>query len=234
MICPARSGSTSMRLSLNQHPEVVCHGELLGARAWGFVSDCYHPTHQVGTPDKATGFRSSSMKEFLKRAFGDGLNCEVRAVGFKVLYEQLLRPEAEEARSLIASDDEIKIIHNWRRDLLARFMSDRTYRIRHSAKEKTKAISIELPVQQMLSDFDRQVEMREQVNRVFANHRRLEVFYEDVVSAKMITGVPEFLGLSKPVPLTPIHIDLAPKVEVVVANADELRVVAEQGARHLG
>jgi hypothetical protein len=218
-----------MRVSLNQHPEVACHGELFGAgKAWGFANGFYDPAHRFSNTDDATAFRDSDIQGFLRRAFGEGLQPTLKAVGFKALYEQLLRPEAAAALELIARDDTIDVIHNWRIDLHARFLSDHIYRTRHRNKHKTETVSIELSVEQMLSDFDNQIAMRDRVNRIFGQHRRLDIFYEHVVSAGHMKEVPEFLGLSQPVPVTPRHIDFAPKIEVVVVNADELRMAARQ------
>ena len=81
IVTAGRTGSTRLRLLLDSHPEIRCHGEVFG----GNLSTLAEP----GSPamEEAEAARAASPARFMQeRVFDAGAQ---RAVGFKVLYEQM-------------------------------------------------------------------------------------------------------------------------------------------------
>lgn len=96
VIAQARSGSTLLRKALHSHPDLVCHGEIL-SRKWinGLVPLNDPLAERSAKKDvlKLLKYRNQNIIEFLDNHI---YNFNAKAVGFKLIYEDLFLSELRE------------------------------------------------------------------------------------------------------------------------------------------
>lgn len=114
IVAPPRSGSTFLRMALARHPQIVCHGEIMGARVLGL----FHPGSD---PEDQRYVRARSIERFSTDLV---YARDADAVGLKILYQQMLMPHAAQFVRDMIEDTDVKVIYLWRRNLFARFLSD--------------------------------------------------------------------------------------------------------------
>lgn len=124
IVAPARSGSTLLRLMLNQHPEVCCHGEVFGLhRVLGHSAHALHPLE----PELALKLRRRDPVKFLD----DQVFATRKPVaGFKLLYSQMLQLEIAPVLQRLIEMPDLRVVHLWRRDLVARHVSEARLRLK--------------------------------------------------------------------------------------------------------
>ncbi|HEV2674599.1 MAG TPA: hypothetical protein VGV37_08660 [Aliidongia sp.] len=120
VVAPPRSGSTMLVWTLSQHPAIASYGELFNGAfiGWG--------------KEQAPAFVSQRHLERLCREDGpkflashiwNGRSPLIRAVGFKILYGQLLVPENKTLAAFLQRDTDLSIIHLVRHSLLRSYLS---------------------------------------------------------------------------------------------------------------
>ena len=121
ILCAARTGSTWLRLMLQEHPDILCHGEVLAPLADQIDGFEPVPELQLGlTGPQLADWRDADPVGFLYEAvLPSGV---ADAVGAKLNYNQL-ENELKCVRRKLVSDPELRIIHLKRRNLLARYIS---------------------------------------------------------------------------------------------------------------
>lgn len=122
IVCASRTGSTLTRWLLCSHPRLCCHGELLPPRdtMWGLHG--LPPETRTNVADYLNAFRARDPLAFVRDvALYPG---RFAAVGFKVLYHQLLDPAVTACRDWLLADTEIRIVHLKRINALRRFVSN--------------------------------------------------------------------------------------------------------------
>jgi hypothetical protein len=217
ILCPSRSGSTMLRMSLTRHPKISCHGEILGmAKPWGLNG------RDIGLDgDEAVKLHRADPAEFLRRAFGAEPARGKAVFGFKMIYRQM-EPRMEIVRGL-AADPEVRLVHLWRRDLCDRFLSHKKYAL--AARAGAVDQEIRLEPAELIADVQRQQAFRAQVLEMFSGHPILEVVYEDLLAAGNADPVVAFLGQSGEAPLAERRAGKRVLPKVVVINEAELRAV---------
>lgn len=231
-----RTGSTRIRRLLDSHPEITCHGELLGE---GLV---HLARGDEGLLGRLRREREADPASFLvHRAFVPGGDrAPSRAVGLKVLCGQVVEryPAALER---LRSDRDLHVIHLVRRNGLRRFISEWTVGaglVRHSYSRDDAAPTIEpvrIPVEAVLADLERVEAERTRVEREFGRHPFLEIAYEDTLddNGPMLRDAQAFLGVD-PAPLScDLRKSLPEDPRATVANLDEI-VAALRGTRFGG
>ena len=122
--CAPRTGSTMLRMMLNSHPEIVCHGEAitlkrppnLGKKYQDYIGKTSQELAQIRAENPVNFLYSYIWnKEYYK--------ANSKAVGLKLKYRQL-QEEFKEVFQAILEDKEIRIIHLTRRNLLKRYLSN--------------------------------------------------------------------------------------------------------------
>lgn len=218
LVAPARSGSTALRMALNRHPEITCHGEIFGERRVLSL----HPATRTGLPaDPAElfTFRSGHTLEFLEKAFKTRLPVS----GFKILYDQLVQVYAADACDYLVTNTDIKVIFLWRQDLCRRFVSEYIHRRRSLGPKAGVADRSTLSADEMWQDARNHLAMRPRLMRMFENHDTIEVLYEEIVATQRIPQLNDFLAVGAP------PVELAPRrseprdSEISVENEAELR-----------
>jgi LPS sulfotransferase NodH len=129
IIAPARSGSTLLREMLNRHPEVCCHGEVFGVhRVLG------HSTHAMRAldPELALKLRRRDPVAFLEaQVFAS----KRPVTGFKLLYSQMLQMEFAPVLQRLIEMPDLRVVHLWRRDLIARHVSEARLRLKAAQRQ---------------------------------------------------------------------------------------------------
>jgi hypothetical protein len=116
--CAARTGSTMLVRTLRTHPALLVHGEVWGAR-------------MVGADGPLAGLAPADRDALEVQRFRDPAAAMARfaeahgaeAVGFKLKYDELVRPEWRQVRALVEADIDLRIVFLDRRDLLRRYLS---------------------------------------------------------------------------------------------------------------
>lgn len=124
IIAPARSGSTLLRVMLNRHPEVCCHGEVFGLHR--VLGQSAHAL-QALDPELALKLRRRDPVKFLdEHVFAT----RKPVAGFKLLYSQMLQLEFAPVLQRLIEMPDLRVVHLWRRDLVARHVSEARLRLK--------------------------------------------------------------------------------------------------------
>lgn len=197
IVAPARSGSTLLREMLNRHPEICCHGEVFGEhRINGFS---FHGT-RLPDPDPDQGIKQRNADPV--RFLADAVYASNRPfIGFKLLYSQLLRlPFAPVAAHLIAMPG-LKVVHLWRRDLIARHVSEARLRAgavgRNDAEKARRLLEQSLRPAAVERSCRVNIGARACAEQIFSRKPALSVCYEDFITdqATQSGRLCEFLGV---------------------------------------
>ena len=219
VLSPARSGSTVLRMTLNRHPRVRCHGEILAPnRVLGLVPDA--ATGMPADRELLAKIRDRDPCGFIDRV----LEVDADAAGFKAIYNQLVQLHAATVLESLVSDTALRVVMLWRRNLCKRFLSE----VRHSSGYASKtrgadAVHVAPDPETMFQDFANQRAMRRRYEAIFRAHPTLSLDFEDMEATGRVRGLLGFLGVSDDDLVLPDErIDFPSGVKVVVDNESEL------------
>lgn len=215
-----RTGSTRLRLLLDSHPQVLCHGELYGGNLGTLAPSDSHLHAQL------LAEREADPASFLaKRAFATE---SMKAVGLKVLRSQLMDwPGLLEA---LRADFSVRVIHLVRKNGLKRFLSEYfvgTVTHKHlllPGEAVPDVKPVEMPVELLLSDLRRVEEQSAEIRSLFAGHPFHELTYEESLedNGLALQAVQSFLGVPLAPLTSPIRKVLPDDPKLLVANFEEV------------
>jgi hypothetical protein len=217
MLGPARSGTTAIRTALDRHPNVTCHGEILGpnrvlgvARGTGLGS---------AQSDELLCLRNSNTRDFIDRA----LTAAAPVSGFKAIYYQLLQPGMAELLCHLRSDKRLVIVFTWRRNLAERFLSEKKLRLRHLRKDAPEQeFEIKVNLEEMFQDCRNQMAVRALMRELFAGHPCADFEYEDVLKRSDLQELNTVLALPPPAITLPTQkFDYRGGIKVTIENESE-------------
>ena len=133
ILSPSRSGSTMLRKLLDQHPDACCHGELLTRFRKGSTSS--GGSSLLLDEEKAKTLLEEDHTSFALDAV---LQSPQLATGVKILFRDVQNPEFADLFEKLFSDSSVKVLFLWRRNLVARFLSE----VRHRNKVRASKISV--------------------------------------------------------------------------------------------
>ena len=221
IVTTGRTGSTRLRLLLDSHPRIVCHGELFGENLTTLAaagSELHSQLIAERTADPAAFM--------VRRAFAA---TDVDAVGFKILYGQLLTrwPGLLEA---LRADRDVRIVHLVRRNAIKRFLSayfvgtvTHKHLCRHD--ETPPAVApVTIPVAALLADLEKAGRDAALLRDVFRDHPCHEVVYEESLddNGPAMQEVQAFLGVPPARLSVPIRKILPDDPRQLIANFDEV------------
>ena len=141
-------------------------------------------------------------------------------VGFKASYNHLQRyPEIAEW----INENDVRVIHFIRKNLLKRFLSEQSRRARgvaHSPRA-VKPVKVHVNVNRLQKDLTRKSQLVQKYRKVFENKPYLEVFYESFTANRdaETKSILQFLGVSELVPLQSDLVKLNPdSLEDIIQN----------------
>lgn len=228
--CPARTGSSMLRIMLNKHPDIICHGESITRKTSPGLGKAYQ--NQIGkTEEELKEIRDKNPVHFLYQYVWGRTDC--RAIGVKIKYEQL--EEFPEVMQAILADPEILIVHITRDNLLKRYISHRLARTRKTpmiilkrdaktAEQSSTSEKIVVDPQECIEDMKKTQAEEERFNVHFQSHRIFDAVYEKLVAPgdKSIIQMQSFLGVD-PLPLEPETVKInSDRLEDLIANYTEL------------
>ena len=178
-----RCGTTMLLSALNNHPHIKCSGEIFHARAFDRRSS--RDDEAVRAPRLKKLFRHLMPITYAHRKAYHGHEIGIAAVGFKLMIGQLLSFRSGTLVKFLTSNDDIKLIHVWRRDTLKRYLSGQIARrfpaTFGSRTDPVRPPPIRLDPEKCEADFLRVHERKAYVQRAFAGPRLLTVTYEELV-----------------------------------------------------
>jgi LPS sulfotransferase NodH len=202
----SRTGSNMLISMLDSHPNIRAEGELfrdLNPKLSGFALDLVfsrQPRH-------------------------------VRASGFKIFYGHARKGGATSVWDKLERMDRLSVIHLKRKNILRTVVSDRIARdqgvwLAKSSKDLPKRCKrIKLPIAEAERAFSL-TKLRElEGDRRFGAHRRLELYYEDLVSDAQATfqKVTEFLNVPYVEPTIQLRKQNPEPLKDLLVNYDELK-----------
>ena len=196
--CAARTGSTMLVRTLRTHPALLVHGEVWGDRMVGVDG----PLAGLAPVDRdaleALRFRTpaAAMARFAE-AHGAG------AVGFKLKYDELVRPQWQEIRRMVEADTDLAIVFLHRRDLLRRYLSHQVV-LRQTgvtvvvAGDAPPAVApFAVAIDDLLRDIAETRRRTREFESAFAAHPSIHIAYEDLATdpQAQCDRVFDFLGV---------------------------------------
>lgn len=193
LVSPSRSASTSLRLTLDNHPQIAMHGELFGRnKVHGTSKKLTAPSQSVRKP--GIYHRNIHPQKFSNQFFPD----DKYIYGFNLLLEHWFLPaNFRFLDALLNNQPNILIL--WRKNLLDRFRSELLFKfnlglISLDKLEKISSSDIEANCQ-------KQILMMKRVKSELISQpgiRSTIVYFEDLISdksEKIITDIQGFIGL---------------------------------------
>ena len=241
IITQPRSGSSFLTSSLSSHPQIHCQrGSLFTKRNLSPVT-WFRPNFLTVDRKKSPyyKYRSSSLRrqiahrfcrhqlvqEFLSEWYVKFKNSPV--VGFKVNYSQLNRYPA--AISWI-KDNEVKVIHLVRNNLLKRHVSNLVAIKRNRRHSKVpgelKPTKVHVDTKNILEDFRRRQKRFEKFRRKFRDLPFLEIHYESMLADldEEANKILRFLSIDQIMPLTTDHVKVNPDaLKEIIENYVEVK-----------
>ena len=238
--CAARTGSTMLVRTLRSHPGLVMHGEVWGERMVGLdgplARECEADPAAFAALERARfEHPEACMQRFLDAH-------AAQAVGFKLKFDELVRPEWSGIRELVETDADLRIVFLHRRDLLRRYLSHQVV-LRQTGVTHVPVGGV-LPavapfavdIEDCLRDIAETRRRRREFEAAFAAHASLHVAYEDLAADPQVQcdRVFAFLGLAPaPVQVATERIVRMPP-EALVLNYGELRAALEAAGETVG
>jgi LPS sulfotransferase NodH len=235
--CAARTGSTMLVRTLRSHPAMIVHGEVWGDRMVGVDG----PLAQVCDADPVMrdaleARRFEQPERVLRETFLE--RHDAQSVGFKLKYDELVRPQWQAIRGLVEADKDLAIVFLHRRDLLRRYLSHQVV-LRQTGVTVVVAGGTPPPVQPFVVDIDDLLRDIAETRRrtrefeaAFAAHPSLHVEYQDLAAdpQAQCDHVFDFLGVgSAPVRVATEKIVRTPPETLVLNYAEVQAVLAAAG-----
>jgi hypothetical protein len=231
--CAARTGSTMLVRTLRSHPALLMHGEAWGDRMVGLdgplARECEADPAAFAALERQRFEDPPAAMARLLAPHG------ARAVGFKLKFDELVRPQWRGVRALVEADAGLRIVFLHRRDLLRRYLShqvvlQQTGVTNVPAGEAVPEVApFAVDVEDCLRDIAETRRRAREFEAAFATHPSLRLDYEDLAADPQgqCDRVFGFLGL----PPAPVRVATEKIVraspEALVRNHAELRAALD-------
>ncbi|HOZ24971.1 MAG TPA: sulfotransferase [Thermomonas sp.] len=227
--CAARTGSTMLVRTLRSHPHLIVHGEVFGDGMVGVDG----PLGRGCESDPAARDALEAMR-FAEpvRALETFLDRHAaHAAGFKLKYDELVRPQWQGVRRLVEADEELAIVFLHRRDLLRRYLSHQVV-LRQTgitvvaAGDTPPAVApFDVDIDDLLRDIAETRRRTREFEAAFALHPSLHVAYEDLAAdaQAQCDRVFEFLGVGSALVRVATERIVRTPPEALVLNHDAVK-----------
>lgn len=237
--CAARTGSTMLVRALRSHPGLLVHGEVWGDALVGLdgpLARACEADPAAFAALEASRFDepAATLRRFLEPHGALG-------VGFKLKFDELVRPQWSGIRQLVEADQGLRIVFLHRHDLLRRYLSHQIV-LRQTGVTNVPVGGALPPVQPFaidvedcLRDIARTRARTREFEAAFAAHPSLQVVYEELAADPQAEceRVFDFLGVAPvAVRVATERIVRAPP-EALVLNYDELRTALDAAGETL-
>lgn len=189
ILAQARTASTNLRMVLHQHPDLVCHGEVLAIhRVLGFERPYPFDWDSEDYPERELRiYRNLDPAAFLEKHVLTGENA-----GFKLLDSQAAQVHNRQVVNKMRADG-VKVILLDRKDSLDREISEHILTSRQNQKPPYDINWDDIKLSLIESDVRWRL-----IVRKFKNNPTLSLSYEDMIEdfQTTINNVCDFLGVS--------------------------------------
>lgn len=200
--CAARTGSTMLVHMLRANPRIICHGEVYAGDAIGALTVNYRIKRQDSELDSKLLRHYKEAPELFFYKYVYDLQGRL-AAGFKFKTDELFHPNYATVAKLLGEDKDIKVIHLYRNDLVAQYISHQVVLNQNGltliSKNETRPQLSEFGVElNHFRDYVADVFHREQSSLDFySEHRGYCISYEDAVceSEPVLNALQEFIGV---------------------------------------
>jgi hypothetical protein len=231
--CAARTGSTMLVRTLRSHPALLVHGEVWGDAMVGLDGLLARECEADPAAFAALEASRFDQPDATLHRFLDPHGAQ--AVGFKLKFDELVRPRWNGVRQLVEADAGLRIVFLHRHDLLRRYLSHQIV-LRQTGVTNVPAggdvpgiAPFEVDVEDCLRDIAETRARTREFEAAFAAHPSLQVVYEDLAADPQAEceRVFAFLGVA------PVAVRVATErivrvpPEALVLNYDELRAALD-------
>ncbi|MBZ0151177.1 MAG: DUF6473 family protein [Planctomycetes bacterium] len=227
IVSAGRTGSNLLRSLLDSHPAAFCGGEVFNK---DFVAKQGVPW-PIGDTKQDPELRTLMLENpgaYYDRLLRIAKDAGYGAIGAKLTYENGASHPAASER--LAGDPRIRVIHLQRKNLLRQYVSLQrafaTGQWTAGTAAATPLPPVEIDFVKCVWFFLRNRELQATADRVFANHPKLTITYEELSADPQRVGrqCVEFLGLDPSVPLKVGQKKSATDtLREAIANYDELK-----------
>ena len=200
--CAARTGSTMLVHMLRSNPRIICHGEVYVGGAIGALTVNYRVKRQETELESELlrCYRETPVIFFYKYLY----DLQGRLVaGFKFKTDELFHPDYATVAKLLGEDKDIKVVHLYRSDLVAQYISHQVLLNQTGVSLVTKPenrpqlseFKVELShFHEYIADVFRR---EESSLSYYSEHRGYCISYEDAVceTESVINDLQEFIGV---------------------------------------
>ncbi|WP_163351754.1 sulfotransferase [Desulfovibrio sp. JC010] len=226
----ARCGTTLLKNLLRSHPDLISYSELFcpGRIYWD-----YPDMERLNAPD-TIAWRDAHPVPFIQSVFGSDYDPNVRAVGFKLLYNQLFSPDLKPLARYLFALDGLRVVHIRRTNLFKMYVSRLIAAKRKergatlnaaSAADVETDIRVRADVDECAVFFRSTRDLEKRAREFFAMKPIIEVSYENITQnmQQEMAKVLEFLNVREAELTTTSHKVRSRPVAEVVENYAEIR-----------
>jgi LPS sulfotransferase NodH len=230
--CPARSGSTMLVHLLRSHPDICSHDEVFSAPGTvGGMTGTYLLKRRA-EPNFAERMAAEKDRDPIKFLYKVVLDLQgKKAVCFKIKHDELVRPEYKVLRDEIVNDQDFRIIHLRRENLLRRYLSHyiANYVTRVTLAVRGQTVPEIQPVvldpQECERDFEKVLAREREFAELFARHPGFRISYEEMITpgSGKLQSLLDFMGVPRRELTTTTQKLGCTDLRRVIANFEELR-----------
>lgn len=191
IVSSQRTGSTYVEDCLDSHPQIRCYGEVLlgfdGPRAISLPRPLRRWRRPAIVTSSALSGALLSPARTIRSALTTPQEPELGAVGMRLMFNQI-RPTVGR---LIADDQELRIVHISRRNVVRQVVSRVQMHAMHRMNKDfsshstvpVEAPSVSVDPDYLISEIHAIEQGRVKLNRVLDRHRQVELVYEDLFAS---------------------------------------------------
>ena len=227
MLGTGRTGSQFLQSLLNSHSQVVAFGEIFqnfDVIRWDYGS------YRREAPRRQLAACQNDPIRFLETHVFAKFPKGISAVGFRLFYSHAQNTKQRCLWPYLQGRRDLRIIHLKRRNALRAFLSHRTAKETGrwrdvSGEPGGDGISIYLDHDDCLRWFTETRFQEEKHDVLFADHRKIDLFYEELSRdyASEMRRVQEFLGVEYQKVVTATHKQARRPLSTAISNYDELK-----------
>lgn len=202
--CAARTGSTYLVHLLRSNPEILCHGEVIGLSMVGALVGSYAEKRK-DSPEFELALHKKLIENpelFLYDNIFDSQDRKV--VGFKFKTDELFDPDYARYQEALGADQEIKVIHLVRKNLLDQYISHQVVlnqtgvTLLHSNEVAPEIRPFTCDITHAIAYFEDVVQRELLSEKFYAGHRSISVSYEGLQekSSGDREAIQKFLGVT--------------------------------------
>ena len=158
-----------------------------------------------GYKDYTKQYKSKPLEAFLSEDFLDSSDPHMRAVGFKFKTDEYFDTGYTEIAHYLKSQDQIKVIHLRRRDLLAQYISylfvHKKYNptVTFEKSQNSQLREIKVKRKQLLKYLDLVTSREENIIKELSRHDIHDIWYEDLIRDRdrYLAGILQFLKVNE-------------------------------------